>query len=58
MEGINILQFAGGLAGVNSWVITYPADVVKTRIQAQHLDRPPVFKRLVSNNFKFILYST
>jgi len=36
--------FAGGLAGVNSWVITYPADVVKTRIQAQHLDRPPVYK--------------
>lgn len=47
MEEINIFQFAGGLAGVNSWVITYPADVVKTRIQAQHLDRPPVFKGLV-----------
>lgn len=35
--------FAGGVAGVNSWVITYPADVVKTRIQAQHLDRAPVY---------------
>jgi len=35
--------FAGGLAGVNSWVITYPADVVKTRIQAQRLDRPPIY---------------
>jgi len=36
--------FAGGVAGVNSWVISYPADVVKTRIQAQHLDRPAVYK--------------
>ena len=29
--------FAGGCAGVNSWIITYPVDVVKTQIQAQHL---------------------
>lgn len=36
--------FAGGVAGVNSWVITYPADVVKTRIQAQHLDRAPIYQ--------------
>ena len=36
--------FAGGLAGVNSWIITYPADVVKTRIQAQHLDQPAIYK--------------
>jgi solute carrier family 25 carnitine/acylcarnitine transporter 20/29 len=32
------------MAGVNSWVITYPADVVKTRLQAQHLDQSPVYK--------------
>ncbi|CBY22213.1 unnamed protein product [Oikopleura dioica] len=36
--------FAGGCAGVNSWIITYPVDVVKTQIQAQHLDRPENFK--------------
>lgn len=37
-------QFAGGMAGVNSWVISYPADVVKTRIQAQHMDKPALYK--------------
>ena len=36
--------FAGGLAGVNSWVISYPADVVKTRIQAQQLGMTPIYK--------------
>ena len=34
------------MAGVNSWVISYPADVVKTRIQAQHMDKPAVYKTL------------
>ena len=42
----NPFQLAGGLAGVNSWIITYPADVVKTRIQAQRLDQPQIY-----NNF-------
>ena len=32
------------MAGVNSWVISYPADVVKTRIQAQHMDKPALYK--------------
>ena len=34
------------MAGVNSWVISYPADVVKTRIQAQHMDKPALYKNL------------
>jgi solute carrier family 25 carnitine/acylcarnitine transporter 20/29 len=29
---------AGGLAGVAFWTVTYPADVVKTRIQTRELD--------------------
>ena len=28
-------KFAGGFAGVMSWLLTHPADVVKSRIQAQ-----------------------
>ncbi|KAK9066243.1 hypothetical protein SSX86_013564 [Deinandra increscens subsp. villosa] len=34
-ESFNTMLFAGGLAGVASWVCCYPLDVVKTRIQAQ-----------------------
>jgi len=44
-EDLFKIIFAGGMAGVNSWVISYPADVVKTRIQAQHMDQSPVYKR-------------
>lgn len=29
---------AGGLAGVNSWIFTYPIDYVKTLTQSQNLD--------------------
>jgi hypothetical protein len=28
---------AGGLAGCNSWLFTYPVDYVKTIMQSQHL---------------------
>lgn len=31
------LMMAGGTAGVISWMISYPLDVLKTRIQAEHL---------------------
>ena len=37
--------FAGGCAGVNSWIITYPVDVVKTQIQAQHLGTTHFWKQ-------------
>ena len=26
--------FSGGMAGIFSWLVTYPQDVIKTRIQA------------------------
>lgn len=29
---------AGGLAGVNSWIFTYPVDYVKTIMQSQNLE--------------------
>ncbi|XP_027344647.1 mitochondrial arginine transporter BAC2-like [Abrus precatorius] len=34
-ERLNTMLIAGGLAGVASWIICYPLDVVKTRLQAQ-----------------------
>ncbi|KAJ4953630.1 hypothetical protein NE237_030462 [Protea cynaroides] len=43
-ESLQTMLFAGGLAGVASWVCCYPLDVVKTRIQAQvqsPWDHPP-----------------
>ncbi|KAK8956909.1 Mitochondrial arginine transporter BAC2 [Platanthera zijinensis] len=34
-ESLGTMLVAGGLAGVASWVLCYPLDVVKSRIQAQ-----------------------
>lgn len=34
-ESLNTMLVSGGLAGVASWVCSYPFDVVKTRLQAQ-----------------------
>eukprot|EP00128_Syssomonas_multiformis_P010429 Colp12_sorted_trinity150504_noHs@29679 len=31
------LLLAGGLGGIAAWVSTYPADVIKSRLQAQHV---------------------
>lgn len=31
----------GGLAGVVTWASIFPLDVVKTRVQTQHLQTPP-----------------
>ncbi|RYQ98440.1 hypothetical protein Ahy_A07g037343 [Arachis hypogaea] len=36
-ESLNTMLVAGGLAGVSSWIFSYPLDVIKTRIQAQTL---------------------
>jgi solute carrier family 25 carnitine/acylcarnitine transporter 20/29 len=32
---------SGGLAGVSSWAIIYPQDVIKSRVQAAPLNTPP-----------------
>ena len=29
---------AGGLAGTASWIACFPADIIKTRMQSDHLD--------------------
>lgn len=43
-ETLGTMLFAGGLAGVASWVCCYPPDVIKSRLQGQsqsHKDFPP-----------------
>ena len=32
------IMMAGGIAGLSSWVIGYPVDFLKTKIQSQNLD--------------------
>ncbi|KAK7255365.1 hypothetical protein RIF29_28774 [Crotalaria pallida] len=34
-ESLDTMLIAGGLAGVSSWILCYPFDVIKTRLQAQ-----------------------
>lgn len=31
-------MLAGGVAGLGSWIFTYPLDFIKTKIQSQDLD--------------------
>uniref|UniRef100_A0A3B5LGJ0 Uncharacterized protein n=1 Tax=Xiphophorus couchianus TaxID=32473 RepID=A0A3B5LGJ0_9TELE len=33
------LLFSGGMAGIASWIVTYPADVIKSRLQADGVGR-------------------
>jgi len=44
-ENLGTMLFAGGLAGVASWVCCYPLDVVKSRLQAQ--SEPPKYRGIV-----------
>lgn len=37
-QPVGIFQFAGGMAGVNCWIFSYPTDVIKTRMQADGID--------------------
>lgn len=39
-HGYPALLLAGGLAGVASWVVTFPFDVIKTRVQSQLAPAP------------------
>ena len=32
-------NYSGGMAGVLSWIISYPLDVIKSKIQAERLDK-------------------
>ncbi|XP_019622490.1 PREDICTED: mitochondrial basic amino acids transporter-like [Branchiostoma belcheri] len=42
--GVGTLLFAGGMAGVSAWLITYPVDVMKSRIQADGVGGKSVYK--------------
>ncbi|KAJ0962920.1 hypothetical protein J5N97_028042 [Dioscorea zingiberensis] len=53
-ESLMTMLLAGGLAGVASWVVCYPLDVVKSRLQAQsesYGDRMPLRYRGVIHCF-------
>ena len=46
-ESLNTTLVAGGLAGVASWVSSYPLDVIKTRLQAQSLSSLPKYAGII-----------
>ncbi|XP_062023515.1 mitochondrial arginine transporter BAC2-like [Rosa rugosa] len=46
-ESLRATLVAGGLAGVASWIICYPLDVVKTRLQAQSMYPVPKYTGIV-----------
>lgn len=46
-ETFRTMLFAGGLAGVASWICCYPLDVIKTRIQAQSQFSPVRYSGIV-----------
>ncbi|KAG6527902.1 mitochondrial arginine transporter BAC2-like [Zingiber officinale] len=50
-ESLGTMLVAGGLAGVASWIVCYPLDVVKSRLQAQSMPEagqpPPKYNGIV-----------
>lgn len=46
-ESLQTMMVAGGLAGVASWVSSYPLDVIKTRLQAQSQSSLPKYTGIV-----------
>ena len=46
-ESLRTMLIAGGLAGVASWVGSYPLDVVKTRLQAQSPTSPQKYNGII-----------
>lgn len=45
--GIFSLCFAGGIAGIASWVVTFPMDVVKSRIQGDGIDGKKEYQGII-----------
>jgi len=43
-ENTATILTAGGLAGILSWIFTYPQDVIKTRIQADGYGKSQIYK--------------
>ena len=41
------LCMAGGMSGVASWIITYPCDFIKSRIQTDGVNGPPQYRGIV-----------
>lgn len=37
---------AGGLSGIAAWLVTYPVDLVKSRIQIDGVDGPPQYRNM------------
>ncbi|KAL5464105.1 hypothetical protein EMCRGX_G033071 [Ephydatia muelleri] len=38
---------AGGLSGIAAWLVTYPVDLVKSRIQIDGVDGPPRYRNML-----------
>ena len=47
-------SIAGGIAGCISWIVNYPIDVVKTRIQSSGLPNQPNYKGIMDCFIKII----
>lgn len=41
------MLIAGGFAGIASWVVTYPVDVLKSRVQADGMSGTPQYKNFI-----------
>ena len=55
------LMIAGGIAGVLSWIISFPLDVIKSRMQADNLKRiqyksmSDCYRQITSTNGRQVL---
>jgi len=41
------LMFAGGIAGISAWVVSYPLDVIKSKLQAEPHNKPSKYKQVL-----------